>query len=311
VRFPVTIRHRGSKVKIYAPAGKFAYYHLAYTLAGKRRMQTFAACSNARQAGERLVRDLANGSQAAGFSANQSRDALAAMQRLEAFRQSTGRRMSLLAAVSEWVEQSTRLNGRPLPEAVDGFLANVASVKRKDIGEAVEEFIKAEDPRTKASEGQRAQLSPKYAYNRAIMLRRFAKAFPGHAVCDMTKEHLDAFLTSETVSAFSAKSRNHHRATVKQWLEWTVRKDYLPVTHRRFKSSGPACRSHQGDPGGRRASLLPPHHVPPIPPGWQSAGGFRICLVGAMRLPRKEEGRSGLAAAMCGAGDQAEAQLRR
>ena len=43
VRFPVTIRHRTSKAKIYAPSGKFAYYRLAYTTAGKRRMQTFAA----------------------------------------------------------------------------------------------------------------------------------------------------------------------------------------------------------------------------------------------------------------------------
>src|SRR5205823_5602887 len=32
--------------------------------------------------------------------------------------------------------------------------------------------------------------------------------------------------------AVSAKSRNHHRAAVKQFLEWAVRKDYLPPTHR-------------------------------------------------------------------------------
>jgi len=42
VRFPVTIRHRSSKAKIYAPGGKFAYYRVAYAVAGKRRMQTFA-----------------------------------------------------------------------------------------------------------------------------------------------------------------------------------------------------------------------------------------------------------------------------
>ena len=71
------------------------------------------------------------------------------------------------------------MNGRTLPEAIDGYLANVASVKRKDIAEAVEEFIKANEPLTKASNGQRAQLSAKYAYNRAIMLRRFAKALAG------------------------------------------------------------------------------------------------------------------------------------
>jgi integrase len=29
-----------------------------------------------------------------------------------------------------------------------------------------------------------------------------------------------------------AKSRNHHRAGIKQFLQWCIRKDYLPATHR-------------------------------------------------------------------------------
>jgi hypothetical protein len=41
VKFPVTIRHRASKAKIYRPAGKFNYYRLACTTEGKHRMQTF------------------------------------------------------------------------------------------------------------------------------------------------------------------------------------------------------------------------------------------------------------------------------
>ena len=48
VRFPVAIRHRTSKAKIYAPRGKFAYYRLAYATAGKRRMQTFTNYSDAK-----------------------------------------------------------------------------------------------------------------------------------------------------------------------------------------------------------------------------------------------------------------------
>lgn len=78
--------------------------------------------------------------------------------------------------------------------AVDGFLRNVVSVKRKDILVAVEEFISAEAPRTEAGKEQRAQLSSKYAYNRAIMLRRFAKAFLGTLVCELAKEHLDGYM---------------------------------------------------------------------------------------------------------------------
>ena len=97
---------------------------------------------------------------------------------------------------------------------------------------AVEEFIAGEAPRTIASNGQRAQLSAKYAYGRAIMLRRFAAAFSGSAVGDLGKHDLDSFMTSKAVAAFSAKSRNHHRAVIKQLLEWAARKDYLAQGHR-------------------------------------------------------------------------------
>ena len=75
VKFPVTIRHRSSRAKIYAPAKNFAYYRLAYTTAGKRRMKTFATYPEARQTGERVVREISQGSQAAGLSGGQARDA--------------------------------------------------------------------------------------------------------------------------------------------------------------------------------------------------------------------------------------------
>ena len=194
MKFPVTIRHRTSTAKIYAPGGKFAYYRLAYTTAGKRRMQTFANYSDAKTAAERIVRELAEGSQAPTLNASQSRDALAALQRLESFRQATGRTVSLLAAVSEFAESSAKLGGRPLGEAVTGYLRSVVSVKRKDIKVAVEEFLESDAPRTKAVNGQRAQLDADYANHRKLQLRRFADTFPNTAVCDLTKEHLDKFI---------------------------------------------------------------------------------------------------------------------
>ena len=120
VRFPVTIRHRDSKAKIYRPAGKFAYYRVACTVAGKRMMKTFAAYSDAKAAAERIVREMAYGSQAATFNASQSRDALAALERLATLHQSTGRKFSLLGAVSEFAEAVAKLRGRSLDEAVTG-----------------------------------------------------------------------------------------------------------------------------------------------------------------------------------------------
>ena len=98
-------------------------------------MQTFANYSDAREAAGRVVRELANGSQAAALTATQSRDALAALERLQSFYQTTGRRVSLLAAVSEFVEASAELGGRSMGEAVTGYMRTVANVNRKDIGD--------------------------------------------------------------------------------------------------------------------------------------------------------------------------------
>ena len=134
-----------------------------------------------------------------------------------------------------------KLHGHTLDEAATGFLRTIVNVKRKDIAEAVAEFLLADAPRTKAAEGQRAQLSAKYAYVRKLQLTRFAATFPNTAICDLSKEHLDTFIgsldTVQTTSrngraAGSAKSRNHYRASIRQFLQWAVRKDYLAPTHR-------------------------------------------------------------------------------
>jgi integrase len=230
VKFPQIIKHRKIEAKIYARSHDYPFYRVGYYVAGKRRVRHFAAYGDAKAEAERIVREVAKGSQSTALTASQSSDALAALERLESFRQSTGKRVSLLAAVSEFVEAASKLNGQTMGEAVERYLKTVASVKRKDVSEAVEEFIKADEPRTRAMEGQRAQLSAKYAYTRAIRLRRFATTFPNTAVCDIAKEHLDAFIGS--LGEFSAKSRNHYRATVQQFLQWCSRKDYLSVTHR-------------------------------------------------------------------------------
>ena len=245
VKFPVTIKHRASKAKVYAPAKNFAYYRLCFAVAGKRRMQTFTTYSEAREAGERIVRELAQGSQAASLSASQSQDALAALERLESFRHSTGRKFSLLGAVSEFVEAAGKLRGRSLGEAVAGYLGTVVTVQPKDIGEAVTEFLAGSEHLTRAAKGQRAQLSAKYAYNREIQLRKFADTFTGTLVCDLSKEHLDKFISTlgeQTTKSrnrrkiVSAKSRNHYRGMIRQFLQWAVRKDYLSPTHRLFEA---------------------------------------------------------------------------
>ena len=243
MRFPKIIKHRRFEATIYGKSKSYPYYRVAYYAVGKRRTLNFKTFGEARTKAESIVRDLADGSQAVALSADQSRDAITAFEILEAFRQEGGRRISLPAAISEFVEASKKLGERSLREAADGFLKNVAVVTAKDIGEAVDEFLKGDETRTKAAEGQRAQLSAKYAYNRQLQLEKFAAAFPGTPVCDLTKRHLDGFIESlgnlksksrNRRKAISPKSRNHYRAAIRQFLNWAVRKDYLSITHRLF-----------------------------------------------------------------------------
>jgi len=255
VKFPKHIKFRGrSLATIYRPSGSYPNYRVAWTINGKRLMKGFRRYGEAKSHADQLVKDLAKGSRVTALTPGQANDALAALERLQGFFVATGRKVSLLGAVSEWAESAAKLGLRPLSEAVDGFLNTVVMVKRMDVAKSVEEFIAAEEPRTKSVDGKRAQLSPKYAYNRAIMLRRFADSFPGHAVCELTKQHLDAFfgslgaLASKSRNhrpATSAKSRNHHRAAVRQFLQWAIRKDYLPANHRLGEAD--AMRTENGN----------------------------------------------------------------
>ena len=149
----------------------------------------------------------------------------------------------MLAAVSEFSEVIALLNGRALREAVDGFLTTIVSVKRKALAEAVEEFTASREPKTKPKRtGERAALNAKYVENTRNWLKAFAEMFPGYCVCDLTKEHLDAYVA--TLAELSAKSRNHRRAITKQFLRWCVAKDYVSQSHRLFELRARGAHDH-------------------------------------------------------------------
>jgi integrase len=201
-------------------------------------MASFPSYSLAKTHADGLVKDLAKGSQVTALHPAQARDALAALERLETLRQTSGRRFSLLGAVSVLADALDKLNGRPLDEAVDGFLRTAVAIQRKDIAQAVEEFIEGRKHKSESKDGKRSQLSPLYACHVASWLREFARTFPGTAVSELVKDHLDAYMKAH--AALGAKSRNDRRNTVKMFLKWAVRKDYLPFNHRLFEADGMA-----------------------------------------------------------------------
>ena len=155
VKYPKRIKYRGRVLAtIYAKCKGRDSYRVAWQVAGQRHMASFPSYSLAKRHADKLVKDLAKGSQVTALNPAQARDALAALERLATLHQSTGRKFSLLGAVSGFAEAIANLREHSVDEAVTGFLRSVASVKRKDIKEAVTEFLQADAPRTKAPEGQ-------------------------------------------------------------------------------------------------------------------------------------------------------------
>jgi integrase len=198
-------------------------------------MRDFATYSEALAEGKRVVDDIGKG-RARKLSHVEENDAVTAFERLRQFYTKTGREISLTGAVNQFAEAAAQLSGMTLSEAVGGYLRTVASVKRKRISEAVEEFLTTLNVRTKAKDGQRAALTTHYTDLMAGRLHCFSNMFKNYDVCDVSAEHIDKFIGS--LGDFASKTRNHYRVAVGQFLRWSTRKDFLTQTHRLFEADG-------------------------------------------------------------------------
>jgi len=194
-------------------------------------MKSFKTYSEAKQAGEKLAAEMAKGSQVAQLTASQAADALTALHTLSRFYQDTGKQITLAEVAAIFTANAKKLGDRSIPEAVEGFLTTVATVKRIDIKQAMLAFIAERELKTRAGkDGKRPKLSPEHHYNTSIWLNEFADSFPGHAVCDLTKDHIAAYMAGH--SALAGKTRNERRGVVKMFVKWCAEKDYLPRQHR-------------------------------------------------------------------------------
>jgi integrase len=239
VKFPKRLRHRG-KGKVLAtiykqPHGYRLYWRERVDGKPKSRMKDFLTYSEAKREGDKVVAAKAKGA-VMPLSPGQVSKAVAALERLDRFFLETGRRVSLLEGIEHFCAASAKLHGRSLIEAVDGYLSTVATIKRADLMAAVEQFIAGREPKTVAKDGKRPQLSPGYHYIVAMWLREFANAFPGHAVCDLSREHLNTYISGH--GDVSARTRNGRRTVVKMFLKWAVEGDLLPVNHRLLSADG-------------------------------------------------------------------------
>jgi integrase len=203
----------------------------------KSRFKDFALYTPAKREGDKLVSDLAKGSQASVLSPGQASNALLAFQRLQRFQVDTGRKVTLLEAVSVFCEAAAKLpNGFTLADVMQRFLSTEAIVKRKLLKDAVSDFIEGRRHLGESKNGERSKRSPVYLANVAMWANEFADTFPGYAVCDLTKDHLNAYIGK--FKDLSAKSRNDRRNTVKMFLRWCMAMDYLSQQHRLFEAVG-------------------------------------------------------------------------
>ena len=254
VKFPKQLRYKG-RGQVWATIYKRPHKSQPYRLYWRARVdgtpasrtKDFATYGEAKRAGDKVVADLKKGCQSAVLSPGQASAALVALERLRQFYVDTGRRVTLSEAVSHYCDAAGKLHGKSVGEAVDAFLRTEVTLKRVNLKQAVEQFLAAEEPRTKSSDGKRPEISPRYAYNRAIMLRRFVATFANTDVCDLGKSSLDIFMAGlgklrskshNGRAAISTKSRNHYRAAIRQFLQWAVRNDLLSQTHRLNEADG-------------------------------------------------------------------------
>ena len=146
----------------------------------------------------------------------------------------TGKCVSLLEGIFGYCGAVRRLGSHTLSDAIERFLSTVATVQRKALAEAVTDFIEGRKHLAESNDGKRSRHSPVYERHVAAWLNQFAATFPGNAVCDLTKDHLDSYIGS--FKELSPNSRNDRRAVVKMFLNWCTAKDFLPQNHRLFEA---------------------------------------------------------------------------
>jgi integrase len=241
VKFPKKLRHRGKGrilARIYKRLNCYRLYWRA-RVDGKPRsqMKDFQTYAEAKREGDKVVTDLAKG-KSFMLSPGQLADAQTALEELQRFYQLTGKKVSIRFAIGDWCENVRKLDGRPLSEGINGFLANSAKVERIDLSKAVEQLITSRQLKTVAQDGKRPQLSPEWHYILTKWWREFAKTFPGHAVCDLKQEHLTAYMNGH--DKVTARTRNGRRNAVKMFLKWAVQRDFLSANHRLLAAEGMA-----------------------------------------------------------------------
>ena len=205
LKFPRVIRHRRAEVTIYGKKESYPFYRIAYRASGKRRMESFRTYGEAKAAADKKVRELSEGNQSLALTNKEVTEALAIRDAVAEFRLDTGRTVTGLQIVTQALPAMKVLGDRLSPRWRKPTWQRRRWCNAKRWAKRSRSLSKAVGTswwRRKASE----QSVPRFTSAMcAAWLTEFAGAFPGHAVCDLTKEHLNV-LTSEGSWNFPPKA---------------------------------------------------------------------------------------------------------
>jgi len=124
MKYPFHVRHRNRTATIFPPSEAYTSYRVYYRHGGKARFRAFKTFSEARDAAQQIVKDLAKDSSAPALSAKETRDALALHY------QQTGRTATALSAVENYLLADRKLDGSPLLRIlmVGGIMSRTAEI---------------------------------------------------------------------------------------------------------------------------------------------------------------------------------------
>ena len=144
------------------------------------------------------------------FEINELRIAQAALK---------GMNVSLSAAIDEYRIAKKIIPNEPLHKAASFWLQSHPAVIP----------IKLKDACTQYAKHRRQTVSARLAHEDELRLNRFGDLLDRN-LHQMSKNDIEKFF--ELLGDLAPKTRNHFRQTLRHFLKWCVRKDYIPPNHR-------------------------------------------------------------------------------
>ena len=226
--FPHVIEFKRLTAKVYAKDAR-GYYRAAWQCAGKQKGAQSKKLSVVKAKALAALKQIAKGqtNQPTQRELNELRIAQTALQ---------GTGMGLVDAINEYRQAKQSMPHGTLTEAAKAWTENHADIKPISFKAASAEFIRFRNNR----------VSERMAHEDELNMHRFCDAFAVD-VLDLTKAAIEAFFDGQ--AKLTAKTRNHRKQCLAQFLAWCITRDYLAPTHR------------LGEVLGREAVVEPPPKI--------------------------------------------------